>query len=161
MGGNLNIAPVVVNVPGRGGAAGPAAAAGAAAGAGRAAGAPPAAAAPAPAGAPAAAGAAGQGGRGGGGGGGRGQQDPAVTLARSNLPGFRSTTVALFFGAGEIDTPGAVAFVPVARTEVCRMKTNCQAVIFKDHSHMSSVFSPNTADDTVTGPILKWMQSVR
>lgn len=121
MGGNLNIAPVVVTAAGRGGAAG-----------GRA-----------------------------GGGGGRGAQDPAVTLARSNLPGFKSTPVALFFGAGEIDTPGAVAFVPVARTEICRGKMNCQAVIFKDHSHMSSVFSPNTADETVTGPILKWMLSVR
>ena len=25
-------------------------------------------------------------------------------------------------------------------------------VVFKDHSHMSEVFSPNTADDSVTGP---------
>jgi len=32
---------------------------------------------------------------------------------------------------------------------------------FKDHSHASVVFSPNTADDSVTGPILKWMKSVK
>ena len=129
MGGNPNIAPIVVNVPpppGRG-------AAGNAAGPGDGRGAGP----------------------------GRGNApDPATQLARSNLPGFRSTPVALFFGAGDIDTPGAVAFANAARTELCR-GGRCQAVIFKDHSHMSSVFSPNTEDDTVTGPILKWMRSVK
>ena len=52
------------------------------------------------------------------------------------------------------------AIVNTARTELCR-GGKCQAVIFKDHSHMSSVFSPNTEDTTVTGPILKWMQGVK
>jgi hypothetical protein len=33
--------------------------------------------------------------------------------------------------------------------------------LIKDHSHVSLVFSPNTADDSVTGPILKWMKSVK
>ena len=33
-------------------------------------------------------------------------------------------------------------------------------MVFKDHSHVSLVFSPNTSDDSVTGPILKWMKSV-
>ncbi|MBI4264388.1 MAG: carboxylesterase family protein [Acidobacteria bacterium] len=136
MGGNINIAPVVVNVPqgqGRGGR-GDGAGAGRGDGAGR---------------------GAGDGGRG------RGAVDPATQLARSNLPGLRATSVTLFFGAGEVDTPGAVAFVNTARTEICRGKATCQAVIFKDHSHMSSVFSPNTEDDSVTAPILKWMRSIR
>jgi hypothetical protein len=33
--------------------------------------------------------------------------------------------------------------------------------LIKDHSHVSLVFSPNTADDSVTGPILKWMKGVK
>jgi hypothetical protein len=32
---------------------------------------------------------------------------------------------------------------------------------FKDHSHISEVMSPNTADTSVTGPILKWIKSVK
>jgi hypothetical protein len=42
------------------------------------------------------------------------------------------------------------------------MAGHCPTVmVFKDHSHMSEVFSPNTADDSVTAPILKWMKSVK
>lgn len=145
MGGNINILPVTVNVPGRGGRdGGRGENAGRGDGAGR--------------------GARGDGpGEGRGDGRGRGNQppvDPATQLARSNLPGFQKTSVALFFGAGEVDTPGAVAFLNTVRNELCK-GNRCQAVIVKDHSHMSSVFSPNTADDSVTGPILKWMQSVK
>jgi hypothetical protein len=33
--------------------------------------------------------------------------------------------------------------------------------VFKDHSHISEVMSPDTADDSVTGPILKWIRSVK
>jgi hypothetical protein len=40
--------------------------------------------------------------------------------------------------------------------------TRCpMTMIFNDHSHMSAVFSPNTADDSVTAPLLKWMLSVK
>jgi hypothetical protein len=31
----------------------------------------------------------------------------------------------------------------------------------KDHSHISEVMSPGTPDDSVTGPILKWIRSVK
>jgi hypothetical protein len=31
----------------------------------------------------------------------------------------------------------------------------------KGHSHMSEVFSPDTADRTVTDPILSWMKKVK
>jgi hypothetical protein len=31
----------------------------------------------------------------------------------------------------------------------------------KDHSHVSEVFSPNTADTRVTNLILKWIKSVK
>jgi hypothetical protein len=34
-------------------------------------------------------------------------------------------------------------------------------VVYKDHSHISEVMSPDTADESVTGPILKWMKSVK
>jgi len=34
-------------------------------------------------------------------------------------------------------------------------------VVFKDHSHISEVMSPNTPDDSVTGPILKWIKDVK
>ena len=83
---------------------------------------------------------------------------PAVVAA------VRKTGIPLFVGAGEIDVAGAVTWVASVRDGV-RDET-CDAacpttMLFRDHSHMSAVFSPNTADDSVTGPILKWMSSVK
>ena len=87
--------------------------------------------------------------------------DPATQLARSNLPEFKKTNVALFFNAGEIDIAPAIEFVRVVRDELCKAGRCPTTTIFKDHSHMSSVYSPNTIDDSVTGPILHWMKGVR
>lgn len=39
---------------------------------------------------------------------------------------------------------------------VCKAATH---LVFKDHSHISEVTSPNTADDSVTGPILQLVRS--
>jgi triacylglycerol lipase len=87
--------------------------------------------------------------------------DPATQLARSNLPGILKANTAFFFGAGEIDIAGAAEFHDILKDQLCMVKHCPTVMIFKDHSHMSEVFSPNTPDDTVTAPILKWMKSVK
>jgi hypothetical protein len=47
------------------------------------------------------------------------------------------------------------------RKQLCAVR-NCPATaVVKDHSHMSLVFSPNTEDDSVTGPMLRWIRSIR
>lgn len=96
-------------------------------------------------------------------GGGRGfaPLDPATQLARSNLPGILKANTAFFFGAGEIDIAGAAEFHDILKAQLCMVGRCPTVVVFKDHSHMSEVFSPNTADDSVTGPVLKWMKSVK
>jgi hypothetical protein len=100
-------------------------------------------------------------GKGGGGFGGRGPADPAVQLAQSNLPGLQKVKIGFFLGSGELDPAAMTAFNQVLKEQLC-MAGNCPTLaVFKDHSHMSEVFSPNTKDDSVTGPILKWMKSVK
>ena len=94
-------------------------------------------------------------------GGGRAPLDPATQLARSNLPGLLKVNIPIFLGAGELDLSGITAFHEILKDQLC-MANHCPTVmIFKDHSHVSEVFSPNTADDSVTGPILKWMKSAK
>jgi len=95
-------------------------------------------------------------------GGGRGAPlDPATQLARSNLPGLLKVNIPIFLATGELDPAGMAEFNGILKDQLC-MVGHCPTVmVFKDHSHMSEVFSPNTADDTVTGPILKWMKSVK
>jgi triacylglycerol lipase len=92
---------------------------------------------------------------------GRAPLDPATQLARSNLPGILKVNIPFFLGAGEIDIAGAAEFHEILKEQMCMVKNCPTVVVFKDHSHMSEVFSPNTADDTVTAPILKWMKSIK
>lgn len=89
------------------------------------------------------------------------QPDAATLLARSNLPGLTKSKVAFFVSTAELDPPSIVAFGATLKDELCKAGHCPTYMTFKDHSHISEVMSPNTADDSVTGPILKWMRSVR
>jgi hypothetical protein len=105
----------------------------------------------------------GRGGPGGAGGPGAAAQpvDPATQLARSNLPGLAKGKIAVFQGWGEIDSANIWVFDEALKKALCKAGRCPTSAVFKDHSHVSLVFSPNTKDDSVTGPILKWMKSVK
>jgi Carboxylesterase family len=121
--------------------------------------------------APAAPAAGGRGaGRGGGGGGGgkggagkgkQAQPDAATQLARSNLPGLIKSKIPFFVSVAELDPPNVIAFAGTLKDELCKAGRCPTFVTFKDHSHISEVMSPDTADTSVTGPILKWMTAVK
>ena len=92
--------------------------------------------------------------------------DAATQLARSTLPEYNKTEVKLLFANAELD-PGIngnmSAFYQTLHDELCKEgKDHCPTMLFeKGHSHMSEVFSIDTADTTVSGPILKWIRNVK
>lgn len=99
------------------------------------------------------------------GGGGRGKggdpPDAATQLARSNLPGLVKSKASFIVMAAELDPPNIIAFSKTLKDELCKAG-RCPAYVFlKAHSHVSEVMAPDTADNGVTGPILKWMKSVK
>ena len=105
-----------------------------------------------------------------GGGGGKGdgkgkgapaQPDQATLLARSNLEGLQKSKAQFFVSAAELDPQGVINFAETLRDQLCAAKHCPQFALIKDHSHISEVMSPNTADVSVTGPILKWIKSVK
>jgi len=96
-----------------------------------------------------------------GGAGKQAQRDAATQLARSNLPGLVKSKLPFFVSVAELDPPNVVAFAGTLKEELCKAGRCPTFVTFKDHSHISEVMSPDTADDSVTGPILKWMTSVK
>jgi acetyl esterase/lipase len=105
-------------------------------------------------------------GRGGGPGGrgpgaGRTPPDPATQLARSNLPGLTGAKIPLMISVAELDPPNIIGFAETLRDELKKANRNVTYVAYKDHSHISEVMSPDTADTSVTGTILKWMKSVK
>ncbi|MBV8728329.1 MAG: alpha/beta hydrolase [Acidobacteriia bacterium] len=98
------------------------------------------------------------------GGPGRGNQpqpDAATLLARSNLPGLINSKVTFFVSVAELDPPNIIAFAETLRDALCSGNHCATYTVFKDHSHISEVMSPDTADTSVTGPILTWMKSVK
>lgn len=100
----------------------------------------------------------------GGGGNAKGKAAPldeATQLARSNLAGLQKSKAQFFVSVAELDPPGVISFAETLRDKLCDAKHCPQYAVFKDHSHISEVLSPNTADVSVTGPILKWIKSVK
>jgi hypothetical protein len=107
----------------------------------------------------------GRGGRGGAGG--RGPEvDQAEQLRRSSLPELKKTNVKIMLATAELD-PGAdgknSAFNQLLHDELCKEgPAHCPTLLFeKGESHMSEVFSIDTPDQTVSGPILKWIHSIK
>src|SRR5205809_1723792 len=99
---------------------------------------------------------------GGGARGGGGAPQPvyaATQAARSNLPGFKSTKVSIVLARAELDPGVKGDMLPsdmALHDEMCKAgKQHCPAMLFlKGESHMSEVFSIDTDDKTVSGPIL-------
>jgi triacylglycerol lipase len=87
--------------------------------------------------------------------------DPATQLARSNLPGLINSKLPFFVSVAELDPPNIIAFAETFRDELCKANRCPTYTVFRDHSHISEVMSPDTADTSVTAPILKWMKSVK
>ena len=82
-------------------------------------------------------------------------------MARSNLPGLTHASIPFLISSAELDPPVIVAFDKLLKDELCKAGHCPTYMVFKDHGHISEVMSPDTADDSVTGPILKWMKSVK
>lgn len=69
--------------------------------------------------------------------------------------------IAVYVAWGELDPPNIISFDEGLKNALCKAGRCPTTGYFKDHSHMSLVFSPNTTDTSVTAPILKWMKSIK
>jgi len=89
------------------------------------------------------------------------QPDEATMLARSNMPGLVKSKVPYMVSNAEFDPPNTAAFSETLKDELCKAG-RCPVYLFnKGHNHFSEVMTADTADASVTGPVLKWMKSVK
>jgi len=96
--------------------------------------------------------------------------DAATQLARSSLPELKKTTVKIMLANAELD-PGAdpavnggiMPFNQMLHDELCKAgPDHCPALLYtKGESHMSIVFSIDTPDKSVSGPILAWIKKIK
>ena len=96
--------------------------------------------------------------------------DPAVQLARSSLPELKKTPVKIMLANGSLDIGadpsvdgGVMPFNRMLHDELCKEgPEHCPTLLLaKGESHMSIVFSIDTPDTTVSGPILAWMKGIK
>jgi Carboxylesterase family len=96
--------------------------------------------------------------------------DAATRLSRSSLPELKKTSVKIMLANAELD-PGAdpavdggmMPFLQILHDDLCKAgPDHCPTMLYlKGESHMSEVFSIDTPDKTVSGPILAWMKKIK
>ncbi len=96
--------------------------------------------------------------------------DAATQLARSSLPELKKTPVKIMLANGDLDigtdpavNGGIMPFNQLLHDELCKEgPDHCPTLLLaKGESHMSIVFSIDTPDTTVSGPILAWMKGIK
>jgi len=86
--------------------------------------------------------------------------DPARHAEQSSLPGLLTTKIPLMIVAAELDPPGFVQQFELLKQASCKRASGCsRAVMLPQHSHMSEVYSINTADTRLTGEIIDFMNT--
>jgi acetyl esterase/lipase len=86
--------------------------------------------------------------------------DPARHAEQSSLPGLLTTKIPLMMVAAELDPPGFVQQFEHLKQAICKRASGCsRAVMLPQHSHMSEVFSINTADTRLTKEIIDFMNT--
>ena len=87
--------------------------------------------------------------------------DPQELRERSSVQGLTKVNIPLFISHTEVDLPNAIRQAEKLRGVLCDAG-HCPAyAVFRDHSHMSQVFSVGTPDVSVSGPVLQFLTSVQ
>ena len=86
--------------------------------------------------------------------------DPSRYVERSSLQGLRMTKIPLMIAAAELDPSGFVLQFELLKNATCKKASGCaRAILLPQHSHMSEVYSINTADTRLTDQILDFVKT--
>jgi len=86
--------------------------------------------------------------------------DASRYAAQSSLTGLSKTSIPLMAVSSELDPPVFVRQFELLKEVTCKRPTGCaRTVMLPQHSHMSEVYSINTADTRLTDQILEFVRS--
>jgi acetyl esterase/lipase len=86
--------------------------------------------------------------------------DPARYAEQSSLPGLLTTRIPLMMVAAELDPTGFVQQFDMLKHASCERASGCMhAVMLPQHSHMSEVYSINTADARLASEIVNFTKT--
>ena len=86
--------------------------------------------------------------------------DPLRYAEESSLRGLATTGIPLMIVTAEMDPPAFLRQFELLKDATCKRASGCaRALILPQHSHMSEVYSINTADTRLTDEILNFVQT--
>jgi len=86
--------------------------------------------------------------------------DQSLYPERSARKGLLATDIPLMFVSAELDPPEFFPQIDLMKNATCRGAHGCaRTLILPQHSHMSEVYSINTADTRLTDQILEFVKS--
>jgi acetyl esterase/lipase len=86
--------------------------------------------------------------------------DPSRYAEQSSLQGLRTTRIPLMIASAELDPPDFVQQFDLLKEAACKGASGCpHAIMLPQHSHMSEVYSINTADTRLTNEILDFVRT--
>jgi triacylglycerol lipase len=87
-------------------------------------------------------------------------RDASRYAAQSSLSGLLKTNIPLMAVSSELDLPGFVKQLDLFKEASCKRPGGCaRTVMLSQHSHMSEVYSINTADTRLTDAILDFVKT--
>ena len=85
--------------------------------------------------------------------------DPAVVAGLASKPGLLRTRVPLMVINAELDPPVMVASGKALNEDLCKAGRCPAFLLAKDHDHLSEGMAVGTADESVSGPVLQFIQT--
>jgi triacylglycerol lipase len=86
--------------------------------------------------------------------------NPLFDAAHSDLEGLRHMTMPVYIGSAQLEAANQKESAEVLHKLLCGAKRCPETREFIDHNHLSVMFSFNTGDESVSGPIDAWMKKV-
>jgi len=86
-------------------------------------------------------------------------QDAAQYAGRSPLPGLLETRVPVLYAVAQYDTPDFNRQADIMKDALCRAGRCPRFLMLTNHSHMSEIYSVNTADVGLTDEILAFVRA--
>jgi triacylglycerol lipase len=86
--------------------------------------------------------------------------DPAHYAERSSVQGLLKSKIPPMITAAELDPPRFVEQLEMVKDSLCKSAHGCaRSLVLPQHSHMSEVYSINTADTRLTDQILDFVKT--
>jgi len=87
--------------------------------------------------------------------------DASTLGEKSSVPGLLKTNIPLFVVAAELDPEGMIQQARELNDVLCKQGRCPEFMILKDHGHISESYCVNTSDESLTGPLLTFMQRAK